>query len=308
MHAGILRNPLFAARLKAPRPSRSEPQLVARRVAQPIDSPRVAGREASIAPENDERTPLPPPATLIRGSSPVTITGLPVGSLLYLGLVGLVAAVISTSFGASFFLLAAPANKSIVASERNPALPAQRVSAPGPIALEAGSSPAHGVAATPDLAPQDNIAPIPSSNMREALLPPAAETAPSTPTALRAGQAENPSASGTVTAPGSSTSAGSSISKDDTIANPGSISAGYEHAAHPRTTARRAYHRSSGESRSSGPQQSRSPRSLTPSQAERAGSFGRLLTHMTSKTKTFDETLTPPAAGTTSPYAARAAQ
>jgi hypothetical protein len=32
------------------------------------------------------------------------------------------------------------------------------------------------------------------------------------------------------------------------------------------------------------------------------------LTHMTSKTKTFDETLTPPAAGTTSPYAARAAQ
>ena len=299
MRPGILRNPLFAARLRAPRPGRSEPRLLPRDVVQPVGPSPVADG-TSDALKNEKLT-VPASPTAPRSSiAPAAAACIPVGTLLFLGLVGLIAVAISASFGAGFFLLAAPANEAIAASGRNPPHPPQGDLAPGPTALEAGSPPVAEIAANRDLFPSGDVAQMPPNTVKEPLLP-APPGAASLALTVPTGQASSSAPLPTNAAPGNATS------KGDPVADSGSASSGYDRPAHARIAARHVHSRSAGDSRSA-PSPSRFPRSLTPSQAERAASFGQLLTHLTGKTRTSAETLTPPAAGTATPFAERAAQ
>jgi hypothetical protein len=97
----------------------------------------------------------------------------------------------------------------------------------------------------------------------------------------------------------------SSASPDDWGLNSEAAPAGHAPPAHPQAARSRAGHRSARDARSPPRLQSHFW-SRTGSQAERTRASGRLPTPATGRTRHFDGTLTPPAAGTSDPFARRA--
>jgi hypothetical protein len=302
MRGGILRNPRFAARLSAPHAAKSEPRLPSRRrlAANPFGRSAVANAGLSAVPGNP-RTPLDSPATSAPANGPA---GIPAGTLLYLGLVGFVAVAISTSFGAGFFLLATPAHGPAGISARIPDLLPPASSASAPVLPQAGIQHSPAAAAMPDASSPADISPPPSANVARAVLPAPSEAAPPAPTSSPAvpSAPASPSAAQAVPIPAAPPDSAPNSTAADEFREPVASAVSPQRPAHPRAAAPRGHYRTARDGRRPAPSQPRFPRSLTPSQAERASSFGRLLPRPAGKTAPSGDALTPPAAGTMDPF------
>ena len=291
MRGGILGDPWLAEGLHEPRPEHSEPRLPSRAAGQPFADSVVANRDVSTSPATNEHRRQASPATTPRSGRAVALGGIPVGTLLYLALVGFVALIISGSFGAGFFELAVPANRSpdnrSIAVSHNPAHPPQAGAIHPSISLEAGVPPAPAAAVLPELG-SDDAAPIPAARADAAPLPASSGTAPAASTVAPASRV-----------------AISSASPDDGELNSAAAPAGHPPPAHTQAARSRAGHRPARDARSPPRLQSHlwSP---TGSQAERTRASGQLPARATGRTRHFDGTLTPPAAGTGDPFARRA--
>jgi hypothetical protein len=276
MRRGILRASWLRGRLRERRPESAEPRFSSRAAAQlPVDS-LAANGDLSIAPGETERQPQASAPSADRARAAPMTAGIPVGMLLYLGVVGFVAAIVSGSFGAGFFALAVPANRSIAVSEGSPAPPQAHAATRAAVSLEAGIPPAPApAAAAPELPQPADAARIPPPHSNTA----AAPTSP-------------PSAAEATIVPAVSRVAISSAPPDDSASGSDAPAAGQVAPTHPRVAASPVRHGAS-----------RPPTA----QAERTRLSGRAATRVHGRTRHFNGTLTPPAAGSGDPLARQAA-
>jgi hypothetical protein len=300
----ILRVSWFAAQRQEPRPDSSEPQLPPVRVPQQVGSTALSQRSPALVLPDQEREPLPSPATTASPSGTVMGDGVPAATLLSLALVGLVAVIIGASFGAEFFLLTAPAKEMTAASERNPAAPPLGSSRLVSISLASGMSRSAGSAATiRDFPPpllregKDDLTNLPSGNLAPAA-PAMTSAHPRSAQGSTAGRVESATmASAKEAGIRPSTPEASTIDRGVPLAN-------HEAAAHPQIASQRPRYRSAPDRRSPSPLQSRLPRSWSPSQSERARLAGQVPTRPSEEAK---QSLTAPAAGAPDPFARRGA-
>jgi hypothetical protein len=244
---------------------------------------------------------------------------LPAGTLLYLILIGLVATMtIAAFFGIGFLLLAAPANQTIAASERNPAHPS------APISLEAGmpASTAPAAIPGPSLAPHpavdpavDQAPPLPQGTTGQALLPASPTGNPPAQAALvpdsapdSASRPDSPSRPGPASAAPISPAA-----RTDPAARPPSSpeEAAFQGATSPptryastdraRPASRHWHHRSARNGRSPAAGRSRFAQALTPPQAGAMSPMDQLLTQLTEQPKSARQSMTPPPADPSGP-------
>ena len=265
----------------------AEPRLFPAGASRPID-PTAITNPGTLSAAGDDA----------RGHHPATAVGaLSPGTLLYLALIGLVAAMtVATFFGVGVLLLTAPAKQTIAAAGRTPA------HSSAPISLETGM-PRLTAASVPDPSfaqhpVMGEALPLPQSGIAPLLMPTFAGSEPPAQT---------------VPAPTSPVS--TAVPTGVTIQPPSS----WEHAApyravggrptsdqrldQTRTAWRNSHLRSARNDRSSALRSSRFGQSLTPSQARQTGSFGQLLTQLTGETKSAGQALTPPAEGEPDPFA-----
>ncbi len=294
MRRGILRNPLFAARFQAPRADSAEPRLVPASAPEPTAPPLSSERVVMPTPRSEERATTAGPRAAAPGSRPFPRVGIPAGTLVYLALVSLAALAVSASFGAGFFLLAAPAHGKAAVAERNRVEPPPAAAAPAPIAdAPANASP---TAAGSALSLPDDLAPMPYGDIEEAFLPASAGSVPAASTPRPAVEAAAVASNAVPPSAAPDASASADGAARDAAAPP----TVHERPTHARAAWSRLHSRFARGERPAAASQSRYPRSLTPSQSERAGSFGQLLTQLTRDAKPSDGTLTPPGASAAS--------
>jgi len=233
-----------------------------------------------------------------------TAAELPVGSVLYLVLIGAVAiATVGVFFGSGFLLLAPPAKETIADSgtrDGNPPRPygdAPRVESEAALGSREMAVPRSSAAAAlpgSPLAPpatEAKAAPQQQSNEAESF-PPAPSNAAPSQTASEPAPAS--SAMDAVAPPTRSASPGASSAQDSVL--PGGTK-------RRQTRDGRSNHTRVA-SRHSHPRSARSDQTLTPP-AGYTGSFDQLLTQLAGQTKPIARSLTPPSAEQPDPFAQR---
>lgn len=261
---------------RQPRPGSTEPEFSLR------SAPR--GPHPLLSAESEGRMRVAPPPDSMRSRSHRTTAELPVGSLLYLVLVGLVAvATIGVFFGAGFLLLAHPPRPygDAPPADREAPSVSRELAVPDPPAIA-------GLPASP-LPPRAAVAEVPAPEQSKATpdsppVPPSEE-----PPARTASEAETASGSPVSPIPMALSATSAPFSAED-AALPGAakrrpIHHGRSH--HTRAATRHSHPRSSGSAQS---------QPLTPPQTGQRGSFDQLLGHLTRPGKPAAQSLTPPRA------------
>jgi hypothetical protein len=266
-----------------PRPGSAEPELGLRRAPRPPDP--LSGTE------NAGRRGLSSPPDPVPSRAPMTSAALPVGSLLYLVLVGLVAAAtIGVFFGAGFLLLVHPGKETVAdTGTRDPPRPysdAARADLEDPPAPRESAAPGSAAVAAPPGSPLAQPA-----AMAEAPAPQQSEAAENSPPGA---SSSHPPARTALEPEPASGSPGSSASAMP-LASPGPFSAAdvpAPGATKSRPTRDGRSHYSQTASRHWHPRSGQSAPTLTPPQAAQTGPFDRLLTVLTGRSGS----LTPPRA------------
>jgi hypothetical protein len=294
----------------------AEPRLFPGSRSPPVEPAALAEADMLSADQDKARVSVASPTISAPDRNLAAAGRLPVGTLLYLVVIGLVAAMTIGAFcGVGFLLLAGPANKTIAASEPGPARPpAPRADRdPKPVALEPGQPLSAAAAAIPDspLAQPsaDEAAPWPQSQAARALPPaspasePPAQTGPAPEPAARRGPASTSLIS--PAAPPDMATRPPSALEDAAPQNAANPPARHGRSDHARTASRYSHLRSARNGRSPAPRRARLAQS-SPPQAGQMSPMDQLLTQLTEQPKPVGQSLTPPATGQTDPSAPRA--
>ncbi len=319
------------------RPDKAEPRLFPEPAQRPFGEAAIADAPPLSAIATEERAPIAAasatsPMISMRDRRPApAASGLPAGTLFYLGLVGLVAALtIGAFFGVGFLLLAAPEKPTTAAAGPNFAHPS------APTSLETGLPP-HPAAATaaipgPALPPHpaaSETAPLPQIRTAQGISRHSAATEP--PTQIRtahgisrhSANTEPPPQIGPKPALGhpapaiasSAPKTAASSSPEHAAPRPmaGSAPPRLRRVAHTRSDTRRSPVRSVRSERSPAPPRPRVAQSATRSEAGQSHAFDQLLTQLTGPSKPVEEhsaptpltspSLTPPEADRPDPFA-----
>lgn len=313
MGAGVFANLAPTRPRRENWPENLEPRLFAAggsRASDPPASENVGVLSAEWAPAPAPQTP---PTASASDRLAITADRLPVGTLLYLVLIGLIAMItVGAFFGGGLLLLAGRGKETVAASKPSSA----RLDAPraerAPAALELGLPHSVPAPATADLP----LAQHPAVDQAPPLPPAKAVQAspPASPPAVLGGEPAAPKVP--APAPPSSAAVAAIAPADMAAQQPPSspVDAAPQRSTKPTArdghgdraakAARHSHLRSAHDNRPGAPRRSRSARSSTPAQA---GQFNQLLTQLTGQPKPVQPALTPPSADQPDPFAARAA-
>jgi hypothetical protein len=294
--------PSLDARL---RPAKAEPELSLRSAPRPRDPTATSNPRMLLGTEDAGGMPVTSSASSTVSRRRTTAADLPVGSVVYLVLIGVVAiATIGVFFGSGFLLLAPPAKETIADSgtrDGNPqrphgdapradgeaALVSREMAVPRSIAV-AAALPGPPLAQPATVA---KAAPPQQSNEAESSPPSPSNAAPSQ----------------TASVPAPASSSMGPAAPRTRLASPGPFSAQGSvlpgGAKRGQTRDGRSHH-TRGASRHSHPRFARSDQAPTP-QAGHTGFFDQLLTQLAGQTKRITRSLTPPSAEQPDPFAQR---
>ena len=303
------------------RPDQAEPRLFPEPAQRPFGEAAIADAAPLAAIATQERAPVaassaPSPMISMPDGRPApAAAGLPTGTLFYLGLVGLVAALtIGAFFGVGFLLLAAPEKPTTAASEPNFARPS------APTSLETGRPPGLAAATAaipgPALRPHPDAsetAPLPQIRTAQGISPHSAATAPPTGIAPKPALGHPARA---IASPSPKTAASSSPEHAAPRHMAGGAPPRLRRVSHARSETRHSPVRSARSGRSPAPPLPRVAQSSTRSEAGQSHAFDQLLTQLTGPSKPVAEhsaptpltspSLTPPEAGRPDPFAPHA--
>jgi hypothetical protein len=277
-------------------PERAEPRLFPVNPAPPPSPPATANPGILSATRDDEPKPSNSAAILAPGRRPAAAVGRRARSLLYVALAGFAFVAV-----AGYLLFTAPPRTTVPASDSSASEPSQAVRIPEPIPHEAKTSLPAAPAVTsggPDEKPAAAADATPKSAGE------ADQPSPPVSAEVSSGQPANPQSSlagpaGVAAGPPFSAK---NIVEDHHATRPPN---GNHRPDHARSAARHPHPRSAREPRRS----ELEPRPVQHSmaqQAEQAASFDRLVNQLTQPTPPAGQSLTPPAPGTTDPFAQRA--
>ena len=286
------------------RPAKAEPEFSLRSAPRSQDPTATSNPRMLLGTEDAGGMPVTStPSSAV--SRPTTAAEFPVGSVLYLVLIGVVAiATIGVFFGSGFLLLAPPAKETIADSgirDGNPPRPhADAPRADGEAALVSremavprSTAVAAALPGSPLAQPATvaKAAPPQQSNEAESSLPAPSNAAPSQTASEPAPASSSMDAAAPPTrliSPGLSSAQGPVLPGG---AKRGLIRDGRSH--HTRVASRHSH-----------PRSARSDQAPTP-QAGHTGFFDQLLTQLTGQTKRIARSLTPPSAEQPDPFAQR---
>jgi hypothetical protein len=295
MRGGIFQTRSLTARPQEPGAERAEPRLLPPHLPRPFPRAVTANPGILSATRDDEPKPANSAAILAPARRPVAAVRHPATSLLFVALAGFVLVAL-----AGFWWFAAPARKTVAATESSAPASAQAVLLPKPKSSEAPRPPPTTVAAIPvgpDKKPPaaGGAAPKPQTEVAQPSPPVPAKPASHHVASLPA------SPSGADVA-AEAPSLAKSRAQDHHLISPPT---GTHRAARIRTAPPQAHLRPSRDHRP--PEaQFRATQPPPVRQSEQAASFDRLLNQLTDPTKPGDQSLTPPAAGAEDPFAQRA--